>query len=1308
LLLGVVPALALVPAVATPASATTALTYNTKFEIDGNPQVDSTGDWLSDAASYPSLRDNYVTTLGSSTGPGVEFCGNGTENQIIPGTKLAQVNVNDLSPFINLGNVNTKSDVCIVRRAWELVLVPADPSNPAAGGQYHQIVYFAWTRETVNGEIDVLVPVLGPDPTSQTDDFIVNYDFKDSTQTTDLSFLTWNGTTWVTNALPAGSYEAVTSENVTDPAAPGLSLTFGEFAVDVTAAGLLPEDGPCEAYSVGNVITRTGNSPSATLEDVVDVPPLNLTNCGSLEIIKQTRPTPATNKDFGYSVSEVDGKPVQYENVPQVTGTITVPPNPNSVVITDLLISPDYVVQETTLPAGWTQQSLVCTSFDPIAGQNVTRTLYSNGAAGPDASFPTAPGVQATCTISNVGPPSVSLTKTVDPVSATGWSFDFTIDPVPTGETATKTVTSAKPTITWDNLTAGVQYTITETGVAAGYQAGTITCTPGTGSSFTPDPGQVITCAATNEQLAKLTVVKSASPADDTLFSFELFENGNPIRSGLLGAQTPPATFNNLVPGGTYLVRETLTQDQLAAGWKLVGADCVDALDGTAFYGTVTATGGEVTVTTKAGSDITCNFVNVQGASITIAKVADPLDPTQIFNFDVVNPDGSTGTVNVGAPLWQVTVGNLVPGSYTVTELVPDGWQLERIVCAIDDKLVGEPAGDSGRKFELEAGQNAICRFDNFKSSTVTVKKTTVPGGGTGFDFTLSDIGPGGGADLPSAMIADGDSFTWLDLLPSTFELSEKEKDGWFLSNLVCEGTDRIAIDYATRTAEIKLAVGDDVVCTFENTEYGSITVDKVTNPAGDPTEFDFTTTGLTPADFTLTDAGAPQVFPDLVPGTYTVTELAEAGWLPIDPDTELSCDTGTWTATNATVSITLAAGEDVTCTYTNTKAATITVVKQTDPAGSAQAFDFTTTGLTPSSFLLTDNPAAIGDPFDPAVVQTFPALRPGSYGVAETVPAGWRLVGLDCASDQTENGGIDTFAALTEVDPATTIDLAAGENVVCTYTNEQLASVSVTKTVTPAGTTGWSVGFTIDPVPAGETATKTATSAAPTVTWNGLVPGTSYTVTETVPADLKAGTLTCGTTGSGTFTPTAGQAVTCSVTNEAITNVKIDKVTNDPTMIGVGSKDTDETSFTLTVTNTGKYTARSVQVTDTMPQYILIEKVTPSAGSCTNTTTSLTCNLGDLAAGASVTIVVDVSADPATPVTNENPSITVTNTAKVTTTSLESDPNDNQDSSDVTIIKLPDTGGDPWPFAQVALVLAALGGALVLVSRRRRVRSIG
>ncbi len=75
---------------------------------------------------------------------------------------------------------------------------------------------------------------------------------------------------------------------------------------------------------------------------------------------------------------------------------------------------------------------------------------------------------------------------------------------------------------------------------------------------------------------------------------------------------------------------------------------------------------------------------------------------------------------------------------------------------------------------------------------------------------------------------------------------------------------------------------------------------------------------------------------------------------------------------------ISLQAGETVTCTFNNQKDANIIVVKQTDPDGDPQAFDFSAS-YDGDGFQLTDGQS--NDSGD---------LAPGTYSVAETVPAGW------------------------------------------------------------------------------------------------------------------------------------------------------------------------------------------------------------------------------------------------------------------------------------------------------------------------------
>lgn len=90
-----------------------------------------------------------------------------------------------------------------------------------------------------------------------------------------------------------------------------------------------------------------------------------------------------------------------------------------------------------------------------------------------------------------------------------------------------------------------------------------------------------------------------------------------------------------------------------------------------------------------------------------------------------------------------------------------------------------------------------------------------------------------------------------------------------------------------------------------------SITVTKVTDPVASPQEFDFITAGLDPSTFTLTD-GQSQVFLDLEPGTYGVTETVPDGWTAVydvsngDPNT----------------AIVVEEGDNITVTVTNTQGA--------------------------------------------------------------------------------------------------------------------------------------------------------------------------------------------------------------------------------------------------------------------------------------------------------------------------------------------------------------------------------------------------
>src|SRR4029079_11519751 len=127
-----------------------------------------------------------------------------------------------------VSNGPKKPALCAVYSAWELVFVPtADPGDDPDAGQYNFILYGAWSRPDVNGEIDVLFPLLGSNPSSNDDDRVISYDFNDSTNVTTVDVLAWNGSAWVSTNIAASTFNVTTTSGEVLHAVTGASLTFG-------------------------------------------------------------------------------------------------------------------------------------------------------------------------------------------------------------------------------------------------------------------------------------------------------------------------------------------------------------------------------------------------------------------------------------------------------------------------------------------------------------------------------------------------------------------------------------------------------------------------------------------------------------------------------------------------------------------------------------------------------------------------------------------------------------------------------------------------------------------------------------------------------------------------------------------------------------------------------------------------------------------------------------------------------------------------------------------------------------------------
>jgi hypothetical protein len=156
-----------------------------------------------------------------------------------------------------------------------------------------------------------------------------------------------------------------------------------------------------------------------------------------------------------------------------------------------------------------------------------------------------------------------------------------------------------------------------------------------------------------------------------------------------------------------------------------------------------------------------------------------------------------------------------------------------------------------------------------------------------------------------------------------TYSLSQAAVDGWD-STASC--------DHGQTPASIALAADTTVTCTFTNVQRGTIIIQKTAN-GGDAT-FAFTSQALGNFSIPTTSGAGSKTFDKLVPGSFAVAESTLTGWDP---------RSATCSGENTPASITLGAGQTVTCTFVNDKRGSASVRKTVGgaaPTGS-QSFSF-------------------------------------------------------------------------------------------------------------------------------------------------------------------------------------------------------------------------------------------------------------------------------------------------------------------------------------------------------------------------------
>jgi hypothetical protein len=263
-------------------------------------------------------------------------------------------------------------------------------------------------------------------------------------------------------------------------------------------------------------------------------------------------------------------------------------------------------------------------------------------------------------------------------------------------------------------------------------------------------------------------------------------------------------------------------------------------------------------------------------------------------------------------------------------------------------------------------------------------------------------------------------------------------------------------------TSEIKDFIAP-VALNFHNC--GKLTIIKHTNPRGLDQSFGYTTTGgLSPSTFSLNDSGNTtgdstgntQVFDNLHPGTYTVTEDADPAGFAFN---HVTCVGTGGSSSGRVATAVIASGSDITCTYVNDQQlGAIQVTKETTKNGNAPLAGATFSVTGPGGFSTTLTTGADG-------TDCVDGLAFGDYTVTETgAPSGYNLddtsghtvsvnVNTDCAGSPQGIGAAFLDTPLTDITATATSQATDGtaSHIVCKDASNNIVAESATGNTDPA-----------------------------------------------------------------------------------------------------------------------------------------------------------------------------------------------------------------------------------------------------------------
>jgi hypothetical protein len=307
--------------------------------LGGSTFAGGDGNLLTNPTAFGATDWQNVTGLN----PGFDLPSGQSDNSFGQGTKEDNSNITVVTGSIP----NNKSDLTRFYEASEF-----------SAANNHNFLYLAWERANSLGTANIDFEInqkAQPDLTTAgaktlnrtAGDLLVTFDFTNGGGKPTIGLLRWLTSTtnpvvpgFATNVcFSANSFpcwgdqqtldgtDSIGAVNNLDPVADPLfpaqpndinpvpALQFGETAIDLTKAGVFPP-GTCEAFGSAFVKSRSSASFTAEAKDFIAPIPVNISNCGTIEIIKHTDPR-GVDQSFSYTSNLPAEPPGTVGTVPQ-------------------------------------------------------------------------------------------------------------------------------------------------------------------------------------------------------------------------------------------------------------------------------------------------------------------------------------------------------------------------------------------------------------------------------------------------------------------------------------------------------------------------------------------------------------------------------------------------------------------------------------------------------------------------------------------------------------------------------------------------------------------------------------------------------------------------------------------------------------------------------------------------------------------------------------------------------------------------------------------------------------------------------